>query len=378
MSSLAIRAEVDKLSQTLGVESATLAFLLDVPSDQLRTLRVAIYERLYREDRVLFRRLAAFAAKLPPWLAVRLAQRFGPLVAARMTTEIVSRHAVQVAQRLPLAFAADVAANLDPRRAHDLLAQLPTARIVEIAGELTRRRDYITMSRFVEFLPEDAIRAVVDATEDEGALLRVAFYMGSKNRLDHVFRMLSRARMQRTILRVQEESAELLPAFLSLLIHVTYGLKRELGDLAASQDTSVLDGYIRATQEQQLWADVLPVVAAMSEPARRRVVNLPILRDPQVQESIVETADDRRLWGLVLPMVELMDDANRGAVAAILARKDASALEVAADAALMGEHWQALLDLVGRMPAAKQDEFAAIVRRYGDVDPDLVTRVLSG
>jgi hypothetical protein len=94
-----------------------------------------------------------------------------------------------------------------------------------------------------------------------------------------------------------------------------------------------------------------------------------------VQESIVETADERRLWGLVLPMVELMDDANREAVAGILARKETAALEAAADAALMGEYWEALLDLVRRMPAAKQGEFSAIVERYGDVDPELASRI---
>jgi hypothetical protein len=233
------------------------------------------------------------------------------------------------------------------------------------------------MSRFVEFLPDSAVRTIVDTAQDDEGLLRVAFYMGSKNRLDHLFRMLPPERMERVIVRVQEEPDELLPAFLSLLIHVSYALKRDLGDLAARQDDTVLEGYIRATQEHGLWADMLPVVAAMSPQARRRVVNLPILREPAVQESIVDTADERRLWGLVLPMVELMDDANRSAVAAILARKPSHALEAAADAALMGEYWAALLDLVRRMPQARQDEFATIVRRYADVDPDLVERVLT-
>jgi hypothetical protein len=314
---------------------------------------------------------------MPSGIAARMALRVGPLVTARTAAALVSRQAVEVAQRLPTPAAADIAAYLDPRRAHELLGHLPTQRIVDIALELLARRDFITMSRFVEYLPDDAIRAVVETTEDEGALLRVAFYMGSKNRLDHLFRMLTPQRLERMIVRVQEESEELLPAFLSLLIHVSYALKRELGDFAAQQDDAVLDGYIRATQEHGLWADMLPVVAAMSPQARRRVVNLAVLRDPIVQESIVDTADERRLWGLVLPMVELMDDANREAVASILARKDTAALEAAADAALMGEYWPALLDLVRRMPERQQVDFAAIVRRYGDVDPELVERVLS-
>jgi hypothetical protein len=377
MSKLATAAEIDKLAQTLAVQPPALAFLQDVPAEQLRAFRIAIYERLLDEDKGLFERLARLLARMPSGIAARMALRVGPLVTARTAAALVSRQAVEVAQRLPTPAAADIAAYLDPRRAHELLGHLPTQRIVDIALELLARRDFITMSRFVEYLPDDAIRAVVETTEDEGALLRVAFYMGSKNRLDHLFRMLTPQRLERMIVRVQEESEELLPAFLSLLIHVSYALKRELGDFAAQQDDAVLDGYIRATQEHGLWADMLPVVAAMSPQARRRVVNLAVLRDPIVQESIVDTADERRLWGLVLPMVELMDDANREAVASILARKDTAALEAAADAALMGEYWPALLDLVRRMPERQQVDFAAIVRRYGDVDPELVERVLS-
>jgi hypothetical protein len=120
---------------------------------------------------------------------------------------------------------------------------------------------------------------------------------------------------------------------------------------------------------------MLPVVAAMSEDARRKVVNLPILREPDVQASIIATADEHDLWGLVLRLVRLMDDANRAAVAGIVADRPRQTLEAAADAALMGEQWEALLDLVRSMPAPKQDEFVAIVRGFGEVDADLVGRI---
>ena len=61
MSKLAIRSELDKLAWALSVEPDALGFLDDVAAEQLRDLRVAIYELLYREDRVLFRRMAAVA-----------------------------------------------------------------------------------------------------------------------------------------------------------------------------------------------------------------------------------------------------------------------------------------------------------------------------
>jgi hypothetical protein len=378
MSKLAIRSELDKLGWTLGRDPEALAFLDDVPAEQLRSLRAAVYELLYREDRVLFGRMAAAARRLPIVVVLEIAQRFGPLLTARVATEMPAARGAEVASRMSTGFAADVCVDLDPRRTRDLITDLPTSWTVEVALELARRGDFATMSRFVDFVSDDAVRGVVDAIEDEAALLRVAFYMGSKNRMDHFFHMLPPKRLEGLVLRVQDEPDELLPALLSVLIHVSYGLKRELGDIAAAQDESVLTGYVRATQRQDLWPDILPVVAAMSEPCRRTVVNLPILSEPAVQEKIVAAADDHLLWTVVLPLVEMMNGATRATLASIMAASGDATLQGAADAALMTEQWDTLLDLVAVMPAAKQDELGAIVRSYGEVEPALLHRVAQG
>jgi hypothetical protein len=377
MTQLAARSEILKLEDTLGAEPGALGFLQDVPAEQLRSLRVGVYELLFREDRELFRRLASIALRLPPWAAAAAATRLiGPALTARVLAELPGRYRLdEVAARLSVEFLADTGAHLDPRRTRDLLAQLPASQIVDVALELTRRKDFITMSRFVDFLSDETLKAVVDALEDEGDLLRVSFFMGSKTRLDHLFGLLEPERLERLMVRVAEERDELLPAFMSLLVHVGYGLKRRLGDLAAAQDEEVLGSYVRGAHDLGLWPDVLPVVAAMSEPARRTVVNLAILREPDVQSSIIAAADTYGLWGIVLPMVEMMDDANREAVAGIVAGCPRETIEHAAHAALMGEHWEPLLDLVRRMPPAKQAEFSAAVEAFGAVDPDLVQRV---
>jgi hypothetical protein len=278
---------------------------------------------------------------------------------------------------MPVAFSADVCVHLDPRRTRDLIKQLAPDSVVAIALELARREDYNTMSRFVDFLSDDAIRAVVEAIEDERVVLLVAFYMGSKNRIDHLVRMLPPQRLRALIARVAEEPERLSAPFLSLLVHVSYGFKRELGDLAAEQDEEVLSVFVRATQEHGLWADLLPVVAAMSPASQRKVVNFEVLGEPAVQQSILDAADAQSLWGIVLPLIALMDDRNRDAVAAIVATKPPATLERAATAALLGEHWPALVDLVRRMPPAKHAEFAAVVETFGTVDPELARRVLS-
>ena len=374
MSKLATRAELVKLGHTLDVEPEALDFLSEVPAEQLRSLRISIYELLFRQDRELFRRLAAGARWLPTPLTLKFVERVGPLLTARVTAEVPSRDALQMALRTSTAFSADVLVHLDPRRTRDLLRQLPTEWVVELAQELARRGDWMTMSRFVDFFPDEVIAAVVEAIEDEGVFLRVIFFMGSKNRIDHLIRMLPQERLEHLLLLVEEES-ELLPAFLSLLVHVTYAQKRKLGDLAAAQPEPVLTGFVRGADEQGLWADMLPVVAAMSDLAQQKVVNLPVLREAPVQEGIIQAADEQDLWGVVLPLIELMDDANRDAVARIVAGRGRETLERAAGAALMGEHWEELLDLVRRMPRTKQDELAAIVGGFGEVDPDLSSRI---
>ena len=378
MSKLAIRSELDKLGWSLGLDPDAVGYLDQVPAEQLRSLRVAIYDLLYREDRVLFRRMAAVAERLPIGLTLQVAGRLGPLLTAKVATEMPAGRGAEVASRMSTTFAADVCVELDPRRTRDLIAHLPTTWTVAVALELARRGDVVTMSRFVDFVADDAVRGVVEAIEDEAALLRVAFYMGSKNRMDHFFGMLPPKRLEALILRVEDEPDELLPALLSLLIHVSYSLKRQLGDIAAAQDESVLTGYVRATQRQDLWADILPVVGAMSEPCRRKVVNLPILGEPEVQERIVRAADDHGLWVVVLPLVELMNGTTRATMAGIMAARDHATLRGAGDAALMGEQWDALLDLAALMPQAKQDELVAIVRAFGEVDPDLLSRVAAG
>jgi hypothetical protein len=275
-----------------------------------------------------------------------------------------------------VSFFADTCAYLDPRRTHDLIAQMPIDMTVQVAAELVRRGDYVTISRFIDFVTDEQTRAVVAAIEDEAAILRVAFYMGSKNRMDHLFQTLPPERIERMIVRVEEERDELLPAFLSVLIHVSYARKRELGDIIAAQDPSILSGYIRATHEQRLWRDVLPVVASMSAAAKRKLVNLPILSEHSVQEGIIHAADDHEDWGLLLPLIAGMDDSNREAVAEIVAAMNDETLGRACDAALMGEHWETLLDLVRRMPEAKHAELGAIVGALlAPVDPELLERI---
>jgi hypothetical protein len=376
MTKLGTQSEIDKLAATLELDPVALAFLVDVPPQELRSFRSSIFERLFEQDRVLFERLAIVASRLPARVSTHLALRLGPLIAARVAAEVPPATALTIIEGVPLEFFADTCEYLDPRRFRELIPRIPVGLVVATAKELVRRGRFQTMSRFVDFVSDEQTRAVVDAIEDETAVLRVAFYMGSKNRMDHLFQTLSQARIEHLIVRVEQERDELLPAFLSVLIHVSYALKRRLADLVAAQHPAVLAGYVRAAHDQGLWSDVLPVVAGMSEDAKRKVVNLRLLSERAVQESIVDAADQHELWGLVLPMVALMDDQNRQAVASIIAARDAGTLARACNAALMGEQWQTLLELAARMPDSKQRELSRIIQALlRETDPELLARL---
>ncbi|TSD95320.1 hypothetical protein FOS14_18340 [Skermania sp. ID1734] len=377
MSRLAADAELVKLANLFGVDQSEVAFLSPLDAEPLRLLREAVAEHLLEEDRPLLRRLARIAERLPSRAGGWLATHISPVISAGIVVDIPARRGALLAKHVDPVLLADVCVHLDPRRARDLIQLLPVTKIVDIALELDSRDDFVTMSRFVDFLSDDTILAVEEAISDETRLLRIAFLMESKNRVDHIFRMLPSERIQRLLMRIQEDPEGLIAEFLSLLVHVSYGFKRELGDILAAQDDQLIDAYISAVDRRDLWADVLPVVSAMSPQSQERVVQLAPLRDEAVQANILRTADKFEMWGLVLPLVAQMGDENRSAVARIIAKMPESSMRVAVDAALIGEHWGILLNLVSRMPANKQAEFTGIVYGLGQVDPNLCERIIN-
>ena len=378
MTRLAARAEAHKLGQVMDLSQGALRTLETLPAERLRDLRLGLYETLSRFDARLFLRIAALFRRLPILLVVWVARLAGPLLTARVAGDMPARRAARMAQRLPAAFVADVCRHLDPRCAPDLIHALPSATILPIALELVRRRDWITTGRFVDFLDDTSIRAVLEHVDDDESLLRIAFYVESRNRLDHVVRLMPPERLRRAILLAVDESRDILTEVMSLIIHVSYALKRELGDLAATQDEHVLERVVQAAQTQGLWADLLPLISVLSDHAQQQVVNLPVLRDdPAVLEAILATAHAQRLWCDVLPLIRHMDEPMLAAVARLAADLPHAALVDAADAALLGEHWEALFDIARRIPPRRQREWAGIVRRFGEVDPQLLDRLIA-
>lgn len=376
MSRLGVRAEVAKLCHVLGVDPAEFVFLRRLPAEELYEMRRAAVEGRAQRHARAARWIAVAARRLPGWLSAWLCEHlFGPPLVALVAGELPARLAVPIANHLSIPYMAAVSHYLDPRRAHDLIQRMPVERIVEEGRELIRQRDYITVGRFVDFLPDAAVAGILERIDDDEHLLRASFFVESKNRLDHIVRLLPLERLRRAILLAVYPERDVLIEVMSLVVHVSYGLQRELGDLAAEQDDAVLDRIVHAAQVEDLWADILPVLANLSVKSQMKLVDLPVLREePEVLERILRVADAENLWYCVLPLYGLMREEMKDRVAEGAAVIEGAMARVC-EAALIMEHWQLLADVVARLPRPRQELFAEIVCAYGEIDPDLMARV---
>ena len=377
MSRLAARAELVKLAHSLGEDESRLAFLLALAPEELRRFRAVFEELLFGQETQLLHRAGKLARWLPRWLLVWMCRWvLGPLLTARLAGELPAHRAAEVIMRLPPDFVARATAMVDPRRVRDVMRLMSVDSVVLVARSLLRRRDYITLGRVVEFLPDEAIRAVEAEIVDEGDLLRIAFHTESRNRMDHLVHLMPEEKLRAAILVIRDPArSELWPMVFALLANVSYALKRELGELAADQGQDVLNAIVHAIQHEDMWTDVLPMVASLAPDTQRRLANMPVLHEPGVLDGFVRSAATDGSWGVALSLVKLMDEPLRADVAHIADRLPAGALRAACDAALLGEHWDVLLDVAGRMSKEKQREVEDAVREFGAVDGRLLARI---
>ncbi|HET6287772.1 MAG TPA: hypothetical protein VFG15_13620 [Amycolatopsis sp.] len=217
---LASQAEILKLARVLGTTPERLSYLETVDAAELQTFREQVTDTLFDANRAALERMAMASKLVPSPILAKIAEKvFGPLLCARIAGLVDVSRGVDVAKRLKPPFLADVAAELDPRRASAIIARIPLDTVVAVAGELVRREDWITVGRFVGHLPDPVVRRALDVIGD-GALIRIAFVLDDKGRIDHVLGLLSEARF-RGLLRVAAADEDLWPPVLDLLTHLS-------------------------------------------------------------------------------------------------------------------------------------------------------------
>lgn len=194
------RAEVAKLARLLGLDGPeSLGYLQTVPAPQLRDYREAVTELLYDDDRALLRRVADAGRLLPANTLATIGERaLGPLICARLTGLLAPQRAVEISQHFSIEFVAQLAAELDPRRAVEVVTALPSDRVVEVALAMAATGEYVAMGRFVGFLDREALAACIEGLSDED-LLRVAFLLERKERLEEIVGLVGLGRARRML-----------------------------------------------------------------------------------------------------------------------------------------------------------------------------------
>ncbi|GAA4546608.1 hypothetical protein [Amycolatopsis samaneae] len=215
----AARAEILKLARVLGVEPENLDYLERVDEDDLRAFREQVTDTLFDANLVVLQRMALASRLLPGAVLAKIAERvFGPMLCARIAGLVDVNRGIDVAKRLSPRFLAEVAAELDPRRASAIIARIPLDTVVEVARELTRREDWITLGRFVGHLPDATVQRSLEVVGDAD-LLRIAFVLDDKSRIDHVVALLPAGRLTK-VLRATVDDEDLWDPALDLITHL--------------------------------------------------------------------------------------------------------------------------------------------------------------
>ncbi|TXH05761.1 MAG: hypothetical protein E6R07_02855 [Nevskiaceae bacterium] len=312
MSRLATRAEIIKLARLLKLEEPQLAFLAQQDVTQIRALRERLSAALYDSSRSRLVRVAAASKLIPVALVATIGQKlYGPLLCARVTGLLAPARAVEVALKLSPRFLADVSVELDPRSAREVIALLPAQCVVAVAQELLTRREYLTMARFVDFLSDVVIREVASTIRDDRALLEIAFFIESPQRLETVIGLLPAERLRGVIRTAAGDVQGLWSEALSMMTQVSPTLRGRMGDLTAALDDAQLTAVIEAVNQGRLWGAWLTVLTAMSADAQRRVLALSAHQTPEALSALATAAREQGIWDQLKPMLALMSAAPR-------------------------------------------------------------------
>lgn len=368
-------AEVLKLARLVDAAPAGLGFLETVPPEELRALREGVTDLIFDAGATSLRRVAAGAKLLPSPLVATIAVRsFGALLCARAAGAVDPAKALDVAKRLPADFLADVTIQLDPRRVAEIISRVPEKLVVPVAAELGRREEHVTMGRFLAFVPDEAIVAAMGALSDE-AMLRTAFVLEHKDRLDHAVGLLPPERLPGII--ASASRLGLWPEALDLLEHLSEVRRGPVADVVADQDPEVVAELVAAVSEAGIWENLLPVVRVMSPGRRHRLAAVPAFHQERILREIVAAAADSGLWIDLVPLLHALPEETFALVPRLVVELPATALaSLVRDAVDSVEVLEPFSDLLHRLdPDGLADVVALVESEHADLGRVLVDAV---
>jgi hypothetical protein len=289
-------AEVLKLARILEREPEQLAYLERLAPGDLRELRERVTEALWSDNNHMLGRIAAASRLLPAAVSAAIAERaFGAFVSARLAGLLDPGRAVDVAAKLPSPFLADVAVELDPRRASEVIARIPPQQISDVTRELVQREEYVTMGRFVGHLSDEAVAEALGGTDDR-SLLRVAFVLDDKDRLDELVGQLPKRRLAGIVQTAADDA--LWVEALDLLGHLGDDRRAEVVATALELDDDAVETITDAVLEHDLWGEVLVIAERDSGLQAKLAARLESLTPPQrrvVRARVREVGATERL-----------------------------------------------------------------------------------
>ncbi|HEX6357979.1 hypothetical protein [Actinophytocola sp.] len=305
---LATRAELVKLARALGASADEVAFAAALPHTAIRRLRERAVGVLYDEHRSAFRRVAAITRLLPTAVNVRITLRaFPPLLAARVAGEMPPERAAELANRMPVDYLAEACLHLDPRRATALVQLVRPDSVLAIVRALVDRGEFITLGRLLDSATASLVRDVA-ATVPTDALLRIGFYAESDEQLTHAVALLPPARMRAIVRDALSGPPELRAAGLRLVGRLTDDeLRGRLAEYATESTDETLISILQTAIDTGAVRELLVAVAAMGEPAQRRVLALSALAEPRTLGHLVRGVERHNLWLRMAPTITLMD-----------------------------------------------------------------------
>lgn len=371
------RAEVLKLARLLTVEDSELEFLGELPPNALRQYREAATERLFDADAATFRRVGSAARLVPSPIVASIAQRaFGPLLCARAAGCVDEGKALDVLRRLPAEFVAEATVEVDPRRVAGLIPKVPQELVVPVARLLGEREEYVTMGRFLAYVPDHVITAAIGALSDE-AMLRTAFVLEHKDSLDHAVGLLPPARLPGIIASASDLG--LWAEALDLLDHLSEERLGPIAETVAAQNEAAIGKLVSAVSAGGLWDSLLPVVRLMSEDSLTRLVEVPVFHDPAILAEIIDSAatSSSGLWQDLAPLIDALPAEVHLQAAEIASRLPADRLAaILRDAVDAPKALPPLGSLVGAMDEEGKRKVGKAVQAVAEDDPGVLRAII--
>lgn len=315
-----------KLARALQIEADEVWFLADLPVAELRALHWQVIDRLHDADRKRLSGVVSSTAIVPAGLAATIGEKwFGPVLCARLVGLFEPKQASGFAKHLSVDFMADITARTDPRVVGGLVEHLPVKTMQDIACTLVERGDYLTLSHFVGHIPAPVVAAILDAIDDNAAVVRVARFVDDLDHLDPVVALLDDDRIVALVTAVDD--TDLWVDGLHLFSHLGDEQVTRIATTIVRSDQERVASALDAFERHGLWDQGLALLRSLDASDLATFADMLLIVDDRLVHAAIDAIDHLEVWDVLVDI-----GAAAGTLAPELRRRVGELLEgLAAD-----------------------------------------------